>query len=142
MRYLICILLFVLPPVLSFGADVQISIGDPETAAIRKFTTTGSGNIASSVSITTSGTEVWEVMSVNLHLSAAGGANNLTITKDAGAGSAYDAVVLTQDMTTVTDLIQLYEPGELVLDNDDQLDFAWTNGSGRTYGLEVIYKMR
>lgn len=73
-----------------------------------------------------------------IHLNAAGGAGDLTITLDAAAGAAYDTVLMTQDMTLVTDLV--WQPDmPLYFDNGDKLVIAWANGSGRTYGLEVKF---
>jgi hypothetical protein len=75
---------------------------------------------------------------VRLHLSAAGGAGNLTVTLDANAGAAYDTVLLTQDMTLVTDL--LWQPTlPIPYDKGDKIAIAWANGSSRTYGLEVKF---
>ena len=74
--------------------------------------------------------------SVGIHLSAAGAAGNLTVTLDAAAGSAYDVVLLTQDMTTITDLFwQPDRPVELA--EDDKIVVAWANASTRTFGLTV-----
>lgn len=98
---------------------------------------TGTGNIAETLA---PGVE-WELREIRLHLSADGGANDFTVTMDAAAGSAYDTVILTQDMTSVSDLVEVYEPGERRFRSDDELDFAWTNANALTYGLEVIYKV-
>lgn len=75
---------------------------------------------------------------LRIHLSAAGGAGNLTVTLDAIAGSEYDTVLLTQDMTSITDLV--WQPDVPVhLDNGDKVVIAWANASSRTYGLEVKF---
>lgn len=80
----------------------------------------------------------FRLLEVRIHLSAAGGAGNFTATVDANAGAAYDLKILTQDMTAVTDLI--WQPDEpLHFDNGDEIDFAWTNAGGKTYGLEVKF---
>ena len=77
---------------------------------------------------------------VRIHLSAAGGAGNLTATVDAAAGAAYDAVLLTQDMTAVTDL--LWQPSFILqFEATDEVDFAWANGSTRTYGMTIYYDL-
>ena len=100
-------------------------------------TATGTGNIATTV--TPGGASALE--SITLHLSAAGGANDLTITVDANAGAAYDTVLLTQDMTLVTDLVwQPDRPIEMV--SGDKIVLAWTNASSRTYGLTVKWSGR
>ena len=98
---------------------------------------TGSGNIAETVNPG----RAFALESVTVHLSAAGGANNLTVTLDANAGAAYDVVLKTQDMSAVTDLVWKPErPIECV--NGDKIVIAWTNGSGRTYGLMAQWSGR
>jgi hypothetical protein len=95
---------------------------------------TATGNAAIAKTCTPSGSSALD--SVMLHLSAAGGAANLTITIDAIAGTEYDTVLLAQDMTLVTDL--LWQPDRPIeLDNGDKIVIAWANGAGRTYGLTV-----
>lgn len=100
---------------------------------------TGAGNISESLSVVNND-NVFQLLEIRIHLSAAGGANDLTATLDSAAGSAYDTVILTQDMTSVVDLQETYEYEKRMFRNGDQIDFAWTNGSSRTWGLEVIVK--
>ena len=70
---------------------------------------------------------------------AAGGAGDLTATINHGTNAVYDIVLLTQDMTAVTDLVWSPErPMEFL--PGDELDIAWANANTRTYGLEIIYK--
>lgn len=98
------------------------------------FKNVATGNAAISETITPSNSSALD--SVMLHLSAAGGAGNLTITIDAIAGAVYDTVILTQDMTLVTDL--LWQPDRPIeLDSGDKIVIAWANGAGRVYGLTV-----
>ena len=78
----------------------------------------------------------WQLESVKLHLSAAGGAGSFTITVDANAGATYDVVIFTQDMTTSTDVLWIPER-PVILRNGDKLIFAYTNANNRAYGLEV-----
>lgn len=81
----------------------------------------------------------WQLESVRVHLSAAGGAGSLTVTVDNGAGAAYDVLLLTQDMTAVTSLVWIpARPIEFFA--DDEVDVAYTNANTRTYGLEIVYK--
>lgn len=75
---------------------------------------------------------------LRVHLSAVGGAGSLTLTVDAAAGAAFDTVLLTQDMTAVTDLHFLPEL-PIRLDKGDKLVVAWANASARTYGLELVW---
>jgi len=83
----------------------------------------------------------WQLDEIRVHLSAAGGAGNLTATIDADAGAVYDNVILTQDMTLVADLV--YQPDRpMLFDSGDKFVIAWANANGRTYGLEVKYSSR
>lgn len=124
------------------GGDVELVISDPVVMSIRQLYVTGSGNISTTLSIETMGTHYIELVSIRLHLSDVGGANNFTLTQDSALGSEYDTVLFSQDMTAVTDIYKTYVPGEAIFDNNDDLKFAWTNGSTRTYGLEVLYRQR
>lgn len=79
----------------------------------------------------------WKLKQVELHLNSAGGAGNFTITKNSGAGSVYDTVIKTIDMTSVVDYCWVIED-ELIFDSDDVLDFIWANSNNRTYGATVL----
>ena len=79
--------------------------------------------------------------SVSVHLNGAGGAGNLTVTVDAAAGAAYDVVLKTIDMTSVTDWVwQPDRPIELA--KDDKIIIAWANAGTKTYGLTVRWSGR
>ena len=101
-------------------------------ANIRFTTATGAGAIATAINPGAP----WQLEGIRLHLSAAGGAGNLTITVDHGNGSAYDAVILTQDMTAVTDLVWSPER-PMQFPANTEVDISYANANGRTYGLEV-----
>jgi len=81
----------------------------------------------------------WQLEEIRVHLSAVGAAGDLTGTLDHGAGTAYDLVILTQDMTAVTDFIWHCER-PMEFGADVELDIAWANASTRTYGLEIVWK--
>jgi len=81
----------------------------------------------------------WQLLGIRVHLSAAGGSGSLTATVDNGSGAAYDCVILTQDMTSVTDLVWSPER-PMEFGPNDELDIAWPNAGTKTYGLEIIYK--
>jgi len=76
---------------------------------------------------------------IRMHLSAAGGAANMTITIDRDAGAAYDLVIDTEDMTSVVNY-HLIPTRPIYLFPDDKLVVAWANANGRTYGLEILYR--
>lgn len=81
----------------------------------------------------------WQLESIRVHLSAAGGAGDLTATIDNGTNAAYDVLLLTQDMTAVTDLV--WTPTRpLEFFAGDELDIAWANAGTKTYGLEIVFK--
>jgi hypothetical protein len=83
----------------------------------------------------------WQLEQISVHLSAAGGAGNLTATVDAAAGAAYDVVILTQDMTSIADLV--YIPDRpVLLESGDKLTVAWANAGNKTYGVEVKHSTR
>lgn len=81
----------------------------------------------------------WQLETIRVHLDAAGGAGDLTATIDHGAGAEYDILLLTEDMTTVTDLVFTPErPMEFL--PDDELDIAYANAGGATVGVEIVFK--
>ena len=105
--------------------------------AIFKTTATG----AAAISTTVSPGRAFALESVAVHLSAAGGAGNLTVTVDANAGAAYDVVLKTIDMTSITDWVwQPERPIELA--SGDKVVIAWANAGEKTYGLTVRWSGR
>jgi len=108
--------------------------------SVIKHKATGTGNIAETISPGGN----FQIEEFRIHLSAAGAANSLTITIDNGDGAAYDVVVLTQDMTSVTNFI--WVPTRPVKCKNlgttaSSIVIAWTNGSSRTYGLELFMSL-
>lgn len=83
----------------------------------------------------------WQLESIRVHLAAGGAAGDLTATVDANASTAadeYDIVIVSHDMTGVTDY--LYQPDRPIpFGPDDELDIAYTNSGTETYGVEVYY---
>ena len=100
---------------------------------------TGAAAVATTVAPSTSTVGAYELIGYKVHLSAAGGAGNLTATVDDASGAAYDVVLVTQDMTSTVNLVQMFDP-PIPMDSGDEIDFAWANGSTRTYGLEIYYQ--
>jgi len=81
----------------------------------------------------------WQLEGIRVHLSAAGGAGDLTATINHSTGPEYDINLLTQDMTSVVDLVWSPErPMEFLA--EDELDIAWANSGTKTYGIEVVFK--
>ena len=94
---------------------------------------------AAAIAYTFAPTLPCRLLEVRLHLSAAGGADNFTITLDSAGGAVYDTVLHSEDMTLVTDAHYKPNPPVWLTNSGDELEFAWTNASTRTYGLEIIY---
>lgn len=91
---------------------------------------------ATAINTTVNPGRQWKFDSLSLHLSAAGASGTLTVSLDAAAGAAYDTVILTQDMTLVTDLY--FQPEQQInLKPNDGIKISWANTGGKTYGLEV-----
>lgn len=98
-----------------------------------QFRATGTG----AMSQTLTADENLVILSMALHLSAAGGASENFVAKvDADAGAAYDVVLLSEDMNTVTDI---YDNEPRYIAAGDDIDFTYTNTNGRTWGLTVQY---
>jgi len=94
------------------------------------------GNAA--VAMTVAPGVAWQLDEIRIHLSAGGAATNLTATIDSGTHAVYDTVLITQAMNGVTDYI--YKPTRPhVFGPTDELDIAYLNGGGVTYGIEVFY---
>lgn len=104
-------------------------------ATTRTHRATGAAAIASTLAPGVA----WQLEEIRVHLSAAGGAGDLTATINHGTAAAYDIVILTEDMTSVVDLVwQPTRPREFM--PGDELDIAWANAGTKTYGLEVVFK--
>jgi len=83
----------------------------------------------------------FQIIEIRIHLSAAGGAVGavgFTGTLDSATNAAYDYQLFSEDMTLLTDFV--YQPSQpLYFEAGDEIDFAYANGSTRTYGLTVVY---
>lgn len=78
-----------------------------------------------------------------LHLSAAGGAGTLTIKLKSRLGTAYDTILVSQDMTAVTDFVWIpEEDGGHQLFPGDKIQVDWANANLRTYGYTALYKVK
>lgn len=74
---------------------------------------------------------------VRLHLSAASGVQNFTVTVNSDEGSEYDAVLSSTAMNSLTDK---YLTDKNIIRAVDHVTFALANAAGLTWGLEVIYR--
>jgi len=83
----------------------------------------------------------WELMGFRIHLSAASATSeNLVVTIDSASGSAYDTILYTKDMNTLTDVVYKFDP-VVKLSKKDVVTFAWSNTNDKTWGIEVYYKI-
>lgn len=121
--------------------DIPITVGGWGVQQVRQYYVTGSGAVSSTLSIPHQGTQVFELVSIEIHLSAAGTAGDFTMTLDSGQGSEYDTLLVSQDMTTVTDYVRQFG-SEYIFRNVDSIVLAWANGSAVTYGITIKYKLR
>ena len=99
---------------------------------------TGSGAIASTLAPATN----FVLVAIKLHLNGAADAEAFTATVDSTEGAAYDVIVYqvaAGTMQNKTDVTHSFDP-PMPFKNGDEIDFAYTNSSGRTYGLEVVYR--
>jgi len=93
---------------------------------------------AAAVAMTIAPGVAWQLEEVRLHLSGAGADELLTGTVDAGAGAAYDVVLISQNTNGITDYI--YQPTRPhMFSSGDELDLACVNTNTVTYGIEVFY---
>jgi len=79
----------------------------------------------------------FRLLSVDLKINTAGTTDEaFTITQDAIEGAAYDRLIVTQNTKTpaVTSLFLPFGEG-YEYEAGDELDAAWPNTEGRTYGL-------
>jgi hypothetical protein len=107
-----------------------------ETLSIMTHKATG----AAAISTTLAPWRAFQILEARIKLSAAGGAGDFTATLDANAGAAYDLNIITQDMTTVQHYV--FQPTRpMAFEANDEIDFAWANAGGKTYGLTIIYEL-
>jgi len=82
----------------------------------------------------------FELIDVRIHVGVAPTTSeNFTITLDSDTAAAYDTLIYTRDMATITDIV--WTPEEtLKFSPGDSLVFAWDNTDLKTYGLEIRYR--
>lgn len=81
-----------------------------------------------------------KLLNVEIHLSAAAGAENLTISKDSALGAAYDAALNVTAMNGLTDVH--YMPTVPVLfESGDVLSVAFANSATRTVGVVANFEL-
>ena len=85
----------------------------------------------------------FQLIGLELHLNSAPAASeNLTVTKDAGAGAVYDTKLYSIDLSSgsVADLVKYFDVPIKCYHKDDEIDIAWVNTNTKTYGLTVYWR--
>jgi len=94
---------------------------------------TGSGAMSETITVN----RPTKILSIMLHLSSVGATSeNFTVAVDDDEGTAYDAVLVAQDMNTITDF---FTNTEIFLAPGQDLDLTYTNTDASTWGLTVVY---
>jgi hypothetical protein len=94
---------------------------------------TGAGAMSETITITRPS----KILSMMVHLSSVGATSeNLVFAIDSDSGTAYDTVLVTQDMNTVTDY---FANTPIYLAPGDDLDITYTNTDASTWGLQVVW---
>jgi hypothetical protein len=119
-----------------FRNSWQGGLGGGGSKQVQTFRATGSGALAETLAV---GEKIF-LSEIKLHVDNAPVAvADLTVTTDAEGGIAYDLVNITQPMAGVTDYKVKFGPDACSFAPGDELDFAWLNADGDTWGLEVTY---
>jgi hypothetical protein len=97
----------------------------------------GNGPVAESLTMPLG--ETYRLVSVTLNLNAAPTTSeNFTITLDAVTGPEYDTLLYSLDLAAGATTDLLWQPdGDFFVQGGDQIDVAWTNSNGRTWGLLI-----
>jgi len=83
----------------------------------------------------------YEFMGISIHLGAAPATSeNITVTVDADAGSAFDVVADNANLQSLADHATPKE-NHKVCSAKDVLRVAWSNTDLKTYGLKLLFKM-
>jgi hypothetical protein len=109
--------------------EVYMSIG------LKTDRATGSAAVAYALTFT----DEAMVNEIRFHMSAAAGAETLTVSIDASAGAAYDAVLGTQAMNGLTDY-RLAPDVPIHFVSGDVLKVTFANSGNRTWGIETIFQ--
>ena len=81
----------------------------------------------------------YRLVSVSVHLNAAATTSeDLTITQDIVDSALCDTVIYSLDLSAGSTVDLLWQPdAELYLQGGDELDVAWLNTDGRTWGVTI-----
>lgn len=102
---------------------------------------------ATFVAETTSTNDLWKTMyssphpflflGFSVHLTAVcANTENLVISKDANAGSAFDTKIYSKAMNGVQDIHNIFDTPKPCV-GGDKIDVVWANGGSKTWGIEL-----
>jgi len=103
---------------------------------------TGGGKL-SPIDVDVSSDELWRLMQVRLHLSAACfWVEDFTATIDSITAPVHDTVLMRVPMLGRSDVVFLFGDGSdgQILHEDDIVTFAYPNSSWQTWGLEITWR--
>ena len=84
----------------------------------------------------------FDFLGFHLHLDAASATSeNITVDKDANAGTEFDLNLYTLDMDTVQDISQIYDE-PIPCEGGDKIDIAWDNTNTKTWGISIFTRRR
>ena len=75
---------------------------------------------------------------IRVHLPSVGVAGTLTVILNSSKGSMYNVVLVSQDMTSIADLVYQPDSKSHFLEGDF-ITVAWANASNLLYGVEFVY---
>lgn len=125
--------------------DVQVDLtaGSAVIGKVKNDPTFSAATGSSAIALAVNPSGAFRLLRVECHFSAAPTTSeNFTVTLDAGDGAAYDVLLRSEDpsATSATDLVFTFGEG-WEFETDDDIDVAFTNTDGATYGLRVVYEL-
>lgn len=116
----------------------------PETDEINilaNFVAETFASAAETVKIALAAKQDFKFLGFRLHIAVAPGETDImTITIDSAKGAAWDTVIYSGELNTVTNLEYINPNVDLPFSKDDILRVAWPNAAGRTFGIEFFVR--
>jgi len=84
--------------------------------------------------------KAYKFKSFEIHLSLASATSeNLTVTKDAEEGSAFDVLLYSVDMDGYQDIVYCFDPA-ISCEKGDKIVFEWSNTDNRIFGVTAVVR--
>ena len=114
------------------GTTNKVAVGNPQTV----YNSTG----AAAIALSTAMAKAFRLVCATVHFSAAPTTSeSLTLKVNANDGAAYDTTLLSVNPATTAATDIVYVPDEeLICESGDEIDLAFTNTDGRTYGARIV----